>query len=279
MTAPLTDRLVRSVLERHVARLHRRHLAAQHTDLLHVRPLTLCVRPPHVDHTFHAHQCADAGHGHTVLSCARLSDHPPPAQMSCQQHLSQCIVDLVRARVVQVFPFEVESASVAFRHACRTIKWRRPTRIVAQQCAELLHERFALDHAQVTLAQLLHTSVQDLWHVRAAKRSVVSFRADPVIVVLSFHSFGVYVIVLLGGLHPGHGLLPENSRGPAASRVRQSLHSLSLLSIGSFVTYGHAGVLPISRQYWNIIGRHHHPHIVIVLTKRIIFPFVSGPQR
>ena len=76
--------------------------------------LAFDVRLPHVDDTLQPEQRTDRSHSHSVLACACLGDDAALAHALGQQGLPDGIVYLVCSGVVEVFPFEVDFAAVAF---------------------------------------------------------------------------------------------------------------------------------------------------------------------
>ena len=115
VAAPVADSLVRRVLERFVAAGDRSYLRTEHLHFLYVEVLPPDVGLAHVDDALHVHQCADRRGRHAVLAGARLGDDPRFAHPPCEQDLSQCVVDLMRAGMVQVLALEVDFRTVFFR--------------------------------------------------------------------------------------------------------------------------------------------------------------------
>ena len=60
----------------------------------------------HVNHALHtvtrSHRCCR----HAVLACARLGDDPRLTHALGQQGLTDTVIDLMRAGMVEIFPFE-----------------------------------------------------------------------------------------------------------------------------------------------------------------------------
>ena len=81
--------------------------------------MTLDVFATHVDHAFQAITRANGRGGNTVLTGPGLSDHARFTHAFREHGLTDRIVDLVRAGVVQVFAFEVDlRAPLLTAHAC-----------------------------------------------------------------------------------------------------------------------------------------------------------------
>ena len=83
-----------------------------------VERLAAHILGAHVDATLEAQQRACRGCGDAVLARACLRDDAPLAHPLGEQGLSECVVDLVRARVRQVFTFEEDP------HVWRASIWR-----------------------------------------------------------------------------------------------------------------------------------------------------------
>ena len=134
---PVAQRLVDRVLERRAARLDRDDLGAEQLHPPYVERLAFDVDRAHEDGAVEAEQCGRGRGRHTVLACARLRDHPLLVHPARQQGLAEHVVDLVRAGVRQVLPFDEQPHAetlrepVAFRHR------RRPARVAPEQPGEL----------------------------------------------------------------------------------------------------------------------------------------------
>ena len=83
------------------------HFGAQQLHALHVQLLALHVHVAHVDHALEIQQRAHRRRGHAMLTRAGLGDHALLAHAFGQQSLPECVVDLVRARVQQIFALQV----------------------------------------------------------------------------------------------------------------------------------------------------------------------------
>lgn len=178
-----------AVLQGHVARGHGHDRRAQHLHLPDVGLLALDIGLPHVDHARHVHQRADRRRGHTVLPGPRLGDDARLAHPPGDQDLPDGVVDLVGAGVVEVLAFEVDAAAVALAQPACEIERRRPARIVAQQGAVLLAERFAFEHPQVAALQILDAFVQDFGDVCAPEAPVITFLINLVVHILNVFGF------------------------------------------------------------------------------------------
>ena len=101
------------------------HLGAEQAHAEDVERLARHVVDAHVDHALEAEQRADRGGGDAVLAGARLGDDARLAHAARQQRLAEGVVDLVGARVREVFAFEdrTRSPSSAPDLARRTGAW------------------------------------------------------------------------------------------------------------------------------------------------------------
>ena len=69
----------------------------------------------HIYDALHIHQCTYGGCGNAVLSGTCFGYDAAFAHTACQQNLPDGIVDFVCAGMIQVFPFQVNPATVLFR--------------------------------------------------------------------------------------------------------------------------------------------------------------------
>lgn len=138
---PVAERLVDGVLERPGAGLHRDDLGAQHAHAGHVEGLALGVDLAHVDDAFEAEERAGGGGGHAVLTGAGLGDDAGLAHALGEQRLTQHIVDLVRAGVVQVLALEEDpGATGVLGEAGHLGEGARPAGVVDHEVVELGRE-------------------------------------------------------------------------------------------------------------------------------------------
>ena len=91
-----------------------------------------------------------------------------------KQDLADGVVDLMRPRMVQVFPLQKNVGSIALREPWRLVKRARTAGIVPEEEAELRLEIRTFDDGQVGLLEILHTFVQDLGDVGTAEFTVES---------------------------------------------------------------------------------------------------------
>ena len=105
---PVADRGRGRLLERPRARFDGLDGRAQQPHPLDVGVLAAHVLGAHVDDTFEIQQRARRGRRDPVLAGPGLGDDPRLAHPPGQQRLTERVVDLVRAGVVEVLAFEVD---------------------------------------------------------------------------------------------------------------------------------------------------------------------------
>ena len=110
---PVPERLVDRVLERRGPGVYGAHLRTEESHPKHVQSLPRHVLRAHVDHAGHAEVGAHGRGGHAVLPRPGLGDNPGLPQSTGEKRLPYAVVDLVRARVVQIFALEVDPRPAA----------------------------------------------------------------------------------------------------------------------------------------------------------------------
>jgi hypothetical protein len=91
------------------------HLGAEQPHAEHVERLAGHVDLAHVDDALHAEQRGGRGAGDAVLAGTGLGEQTPLAHPLGEQRLTEHVVDLVRAGVVQVLALEQQPHSRARR--------------------------------------------------------------------------------------------------------------------------------------------------------------------
>ena len=101
-----------------------------------------------------------------MLSRARLRDDPVLAHALCEESLAQHVVDLVRARVAEVFALEVDpGAAAVIGQPLREIEWGGAARVGGEELAQAAPEARVLHRLPVRLLQLderLHQRLGDI---------------------------------------------------------------------------------------------------------------------
>ena len=134
---PVSQRLVHRVLERPRAALDRMNGRAEQLHALDVERLAHDILGAHVDLARQAEQCGDGRGGDAVLAGTGLGDQPALAHPAREDRLADAVVDLVRARVIEVLALEVDLGADLGRQAARVIEERRPADIVREQSIDL----------------------------------------------------------------------------------------------------------------------------------------------
>src|SRR6185295_9147966 len=98
----------------------------------------------------------------------RLGDDPALAQATGEQYLAQRVVDLVRARVVQVLALEVDPVAGRLRQSRRERHRGRAADEVPQQRIELTAEAGVVPEARPGRGEFVQRRDQDLGYVPAA---------------------------------------------------------------------------------------------------------------
>mmetsp|Transcript_4117 Transcript_4117/g.15030 ORF Transcript_4117/g.15030 Transcript_4117/m.15030 type:complete len:361 (+) Transcript_4117:43-1125(+) len=112
---PITNSLARRVLQRRRTRTHRSHGGAEQTHTEHVELLAFHIRGAHVNDALEAETRTHRRRRHTVLTGTSFSDNTLLTHALRQQRLSNRVVNLVRARVVQVFALQVHVRTLPVR--------------------------------------------------------------------------------------------------------------------------------------------------------------------
>ena len=106
---PLAHRGVDRVLEGAAAGFDRDDLGAEELHPLYVRTLARNIDGAHEDTTRKPKESTGGRGGDAVLSRTRLRNDPPLAESSRKQRLADRVVDLVRARVIEILALEEEA--------------------------------------------------------------------------------------------------------------------------------------------------------------------------
>ena len=103
---PVTKSLVDGVLKDVIAQGDFHDFRTEHAHTCNVQGLTTRIDLAHVDAAFQAEHGAHRSGGDTVLTCTGFSDDTGLAHALDQQSLPECIVDLVRAGMVEILTLE-----------------------------------------------------------------------------------------------------------------------------------------------------------------------------
>ena len=111
-----------------------------------------------------------------MLPCARLSNHPCFAHFLRKKYLPKHIVNLVGARMVQIFPLQVHlRATQIFRHMGRIVQPGGSSRIFIQQFRKLPVKLRVILIILISFFQFyhcIHQSFRDILPAMNAKSSI-----------------------------------------------------------------------------------------------------------
>src|SRR4249920_1075152 len=165
---PVAQRLVERVLEGSASGGDRDDLGAEQLHPGDVRRLPDRVLLAHIDHARQPEERARRRRRDPVHPRAGLGDDPSLPEAPGEQHLAQRVVDLVRARVVQVLALEVNAVPGRLRQPRRERHRRRPAHEVAKQGVELAPEHRVPLERPPGRRELVERRDQHLGHVPAA---------------------------------------------------------------------------------------------------------------
>ena len=130
MAAPVADRFIGRIFQCHITRSYGDDRRAQHLHFLHVCMLAFHIRLTHINDTFHIHQRTDSSGCHAVLSGSRLGYDTGFSHPAGQQDLSDRVVDLMSAGMVQIFTLQIYLAAIHLTQPFSLIERRRAADIV-----------------------------------------------------------------------------------------------------------------------------------------------------
>ena len=135
---PIPHGFVQGVLKGFRPRGNGYHGGAQELHSVNVGGLAPHVFLAHVHHALKAEARGNGRRGDAVLPRASFGDDAPLPHVLGEQGLAQGAVDLMRPRVVQVFPLHVHLGTAQFRRkTLRVIERRRPTHVASELFLEL----------------------------------------------------------------------------------------------------------------------------------------------
>ena len=153
---PVAHGFIQCVFQGLAARLHRHHRGAQQFHAVHIGTLTFDILAAHVHHTFQAITCTNRGSRHAVLACTGFGNDARLAHAASQHGLTDGVVDLVCAGVVQVFAFQVNLRATHLPAGTGSVvNGRRPTHKVFEFVLELSPEFGIVLIFRVSVFQLL----------------------------------------------------------------------------------------------------------------------------
>ena len=138
---PVAHGFIERVFQGFGAGLNRHHRRAEQLHALHVLLLAHDIGRTHIDHAFHAVARRHRRTGHAVLAGTGFGDDARLAHAPGQQGLTDGVVDLVRAGVVEIFALEIDlRAAELLGPAPGVIDRRRTADEVRQLVMKLRHK-------------------------------------------------------------------------------------------------------------------------------------------
>ena len=132
------ERLVHGLLEGALTAQGRTHFGAHHAHAEHVEGLPMHVLLAHVHDALHAEERGRGGRGHAVLTGAGFRHQTFFAHALGEQHLTEGVVDLVRAEMVQVFALQIDLRAAEFAAQIAAVEdGRRTPAVVGEQIGQL----------------------------------------------------------------------------------------------------------------------------------------------
>ena len=125
-----------------------------------------------------------------MLTCSCLGYDALLAHPFGQEDLSDGIVYLVSARMIQVFPLQIEAAAVPFAHASGIVERAGTAHIVAKQAVVFAEKLLAVNDLLVLLLQCLERPIEDFGHVGTAVLAVETVLVN---VIIHIHYILIYV--------------------------------------------------------------------------------------
>ena len=171
---PVAQCLVDGVLEGRAPGLDRHDLGAEQLHPKDVQGLALDVDGAHEHLALKAEERSGRRRGDTVLPGARLRDHALLTHPPCQECLAKHVVDLVRARVREVFALEQHAHAEALRQPPAFGDGGRPARVRREQVGVLGSEPVVRPRGAEVALEVLQGWDQRLRHESPAELAVAA---------------------------------------------------------------------------------------------------------
>ena len=163
---PISHRLVHRFLQCFLASRYPHHLGPQKPHSSHIQRLSPHVLFPHINNTLHPIPCRHGGRRDSVLPSPRLGNNPLFAHPTGQNHLAECIVDLVRSRMKQVFPFQINFCpATSLRESLRKVEGRGATRKITPHFLKFMQKCWVFLSTSKFSRQLLERGDKRLWNI------------------------------------------------------------------------------------------------------------------
>jgi len=173
---PVAHGLIHGVFEGGRARGDGNHLRPEDLHPRHIRGLPADVLFSHEDAALHPEESGDGRRSDAMLAGPGLRDHSALPHPAGEESLTKRVVELMGARVHEVFPFEIDScAAERFREAPRRIEGRLPACIVAQEAPKLFSEGAVALGLAVGVLQFDKRRHQGFRRIAAAEDAEMTF--------------------------------------------------------------------------------------------------------
>ena len=211
---PVAERLVEGVLESARAAFDRLYFRAEQAHPEDIGRLPVDIDCAHIDRAGQVEPRADRRRRNPVLPCPGFGDDPRLAHAAGEQDLSEAVVDLVRAGVVQLVALEVDfRAAQMRRQPLGEIERARPPGIVLVEPAQLLLECRVVLRLLIGGADLPDEGHQRLGDIAAA----IEAEMAPLV--------GPQAVAVGGGIgthrvrSPGRAIAPDHTRPGAGFKA------------------------------------------------------------
>src|SRR5882762_5423577 len=166
---PIPHRLVDRILQCFLPGINPPHLSPQQPHAKHIQLLPPHVLRSHIDDALKPKQRTYGRRSHPMLPGASLRNNPLLPHAPRQQRLPQAVINLVRTRVQQIFPLQINLRSAQIlRQPLRKCQRRGPTSKLTQQPVQLLLKSPVLLRHRVGHFQFLQGGHQGLRHIAPA---------------------------------------------------------------------------------------------------------------
>ena len=112
---PVAQRLIHRIFKRARSRFHRDDRRAKQLHTVDIRRLSLNIFSAHVDEAFKTEARGDCSASNTVLAGASLGNYARLAHSLREECLTDSVIHLVCAGVVEVFTLEVNACATCRR--------------------------------------------------------------------------------------------------------------------------------------------------------------------
>ena len=171
---PVADRLVHRILQRGGTALDCDHPAAQRDHAIDIGRLAFHVNRSHENIALHAEEGRHRRGADAVHPGAGLRDQPALSHPPCQQRLTERIVDLVGAGVIEVLAFEVDlRAADRLGEPPGVVERRLPPDVIGQKRIQFLLKRGIGLRFPVLLLQFDQGRHQSFGDILSAVDSIV----------------------------------------------------------------------------------------------------------